>query len=83
MDWLIDGINAVIRAFGTVGQGLVDMLPTSPLQWTANIDSEILSWINWLIPFGEIIVIGQLWLVGIALWYVARIALNWIKVTGG
>ena len=83
LDWLFDGINSVIQALGNVGQAIIDFLPTSPLQWTANIDSEILAWINWMIPFGEIIVIGQMWLLGIAIWYVVRIALNWIKVTGG
>lgn len=83
MDFLIDFANFLISALGDLGNTIIKILPTSPLQWTSGMDSQILSWINWLIPIGEMIVIAESWLICIALWYVIRVGLNWIKVTGG
>ena len=83
MGFLIDFVNWLIQQVGNLGQGIIDLLPTSPLQWMNGIDHQLLKWINWLIPVGEMIVAAQVWLVCIGLWYVVRVALNWIKVTGG
>lgn len=83
MDIFIDFVNFLISALGDLGNSIIALLPTSPLKWTVSADSQILSWINWLIPIGEMIVIAESWLLCIALWYVVRVGLNWIKVTGG
>lgn len=83
MDILIDFVNFLISELGNLGQALVRLLPSSPLQWTAVVDSEILSWVNWLIPIGEMVVIGEMWLIAILGWYIIRPILKWIKIAGG
>lgn len=84
MDILVDFVNFIIAGLGEwVNSVLGTLAKGCPLQWQNNIDNEILAWVNWLIPFGEMVVVAELWLVGIALWYVVRIGLNYIKAAGG
>lgn len=79
MDWLLDAINLVFEKIGAAGSAITGWLPASPLHWAADVDSQILAWVNWLIPIGEMIIAAETWLVCIGLWYVIRIPLHWIK----
>ena len=83
MQWLIDAVNWLFQEIGDVGETVTGWLPPSPLQWTLNIDNEVLAWVNWLIPVGEMVVIAQGWLAAIGIWYVVRVVLHWLKVSGG
>ncbi|GHV09366.1 hypothetical protein FACS1894217_13510 [Clostridia bacterium] len=83
MELIVDGINAVIKALGDVAGGAIDILPTSPLRWALELDNELLRFINWLVPVGEMITIGVLWLTCIAVWYAVAILLRWAKVAQG
>lgn len=83
MDWLIDIINFIFEQIGNLGSTVTGMLPPSPLRWVIDIDVQWLSYVNWLIPIGEMVVIAEFWLTCIGIWYVVRIALHWAKVAGG
>jgi hypothetical protein len=60
---------------------LINSLPTCPFlrlqEFTT--DSELLSFISWIVPFPEIIALLQPWTVAIGFWYVAKIGLRWLK----
>lgn len=83
MDWLVEIVNWIFSQVGNVGHSIVEILPDSPLKWTANIDSKILAWVNWLIPMGEMIVVFEGVLICVGAWYLISIILRWINVAGG
>lgn len=57
------------------------LMPTSPfapfIQELA--EFPFLGYLNWFIPIGKFIVIGNAWLVAIFLWYFYGIVLRWLK----
>jgi len=83
VDWLFDIINSLFKEIGEAGEYFIGRLPPSPLHWVGNFDNEILAWVNWLVPIGEMIVIGQGWLLCIGAWYVVRPILKWVNIAGG
>ena len=60
---------------------VISMLPTSP--FTAFIEAcdnlPYLGWLNWFIPVGTIIAIGEAWLVAIGLFYLYSVILRWVR----
>ena len=59
-------------------------LPDCPFEKyiTATKDIDTLKYLNWFIPIGDMIVIGQAWLVAIGVFYLYQILLRWVKVIG-
>ena len=57
------------------------LLPTSPFRSFIEACGEFpyLGWLNWFVPVGQIIAIGEAWLVAIGLFYMYSIVLRWIK----
>lgn len=41
--------------------------------------SDVMGYINWFIPFSEVLVIGTAWGVSIGVFYIYQIILRWIK----
>lgn len=70
LNFLIDTINIVLG-----------WLPPSP--FTGIVEAinglEWLGWLNWFIPVGRIIQLTAAWIAAIALYYLASIALRWVK----
>lgn len=60
---------------------VLKLLPTSPFTEFINAYSDIpyLGWLNWFIPVGQMIAIGEAWLVAIGLFYMYSIVLRWIR----
>ena len=60
---------------------VLKLLPTSPFTSfiEACSDMPYLGWLNWFIPVGQMIAVGEAWLVAIALFYMYSIVLRWIK----
>ena len=60
---------------------VLKLLPTSPFTEFINACSDIpyLGWLNWFIPVGQMIAIGEAWLVAIGLFYMNSIVLRWIR----
>ena len=76
-------INKVIAAAGAAITGIFIFLPQSPFLWVESIDSEVLEAINWLFPITAMISHLQLYVTAVAIYYVLRIALRWLKAAGG
>lgn len=57
------------------------LLPTSPFVHYINMmqDLPYLGYLNWFIPIGTFISIGQAWLVSVGLFYIYMTVLRWIK----
>lgn len=60
---------------------LANVLPMSPFQsFIQNFDDiPFLGYLNYFIPVSQMIAIGQVWLVAVALFYIYMIALRWIR----
>lgn len=60
---------------------VLKLLPMSPFLSFINAMEKLpyLSWVNWFVPIGSIIAIGEAWLVSISLFYLYSIVLRWIK----
>lgn len=60
---------------------VLQFLPTSP--FVAFIDAmedlPYLGWLNWFLPVGSIIAVGEAWLVSVGLFYLYSIVLRWVK----
>lgn len=70
--------------FNWCGEALLKILPTSPFQGLISSFSNIpyLGEVNWVIPIGDFIKIGGLWLGAIGLFYMYQIIMRWLKVIG-
>lgn len=67
---------------------LLTLLPKSPFQYFYDnlntLNSLVnLEFVNWFIPFGTCIAIGQAWLVAVSTFYGIQYALRIIHVIGG
>lgn len=56
-------------------------LPTSPFQAFINAcgDLPYLGWLNWFVPVGQMVAVGEAWLVAVGLFYLYSIVLRWIR----
>lgn len=70
LNW-VNGILGLIFAF----------LPSSPFQSTiASIEKwDWLHWLNWLVPVGTLITIGELWITAIIAHYAYSVILRFIN----
>lgn len=68
LDWLADGIGSIVG-------WLAEHLPHSPfadLTFSTGAFSDALGWLNWLIPFGDILTLMGVWLAAILAWRAVR-----------
>lgn len=80
VDFLINFINLIIKALGTVLGWVFALLPPSPFSAIDNTPVQsFLSGLSWIIPFSQILAILELWLTAIGLYYIASIVLRWVK----
>jgi hypothetical protein len=80
---IISLINKVIAAVGSAISAIFMLLPSSPFLWVEQIDSQVLEVINWILPVSAMISHIQLYVTAVAIYYVLRIALRWLKAAGG
>ena len=79
-NFIIDILNFIIKALGSILSLIFSILPPSPFSAINNsIIAEYLPYINYYIPFNEVIVILQTWLVAVGVYYLYQIVLRWIK----
>jgi hypothetical protein len=82
-DFFVQMINELIKALGAVLQLIFSALPTTPFSLLDNSAiAEYLPTINYFIPISAMLGIIEIWLTGIAIYYVYQIALRWIKAIG-
>lgn len=62
-------------------QAVVNFLPSSPFQAFIDSCSNIpyLRWLNWFVPVGTLIAIGQAWLTAVGLYYMYSVILRWLR----
>lgn len=74
-------MSAMKEIVTTFLQWVIALLPTSPFTTFINACSDIpyLGWFNWFVPVGQIIAVGEAWLVAIGLFYMYSIVLRWIR----
>lgn len=74
-------LDFIMELFSKFASTLVKVLPVSPFQpyITAFSDLPYLGYLNWFLPIGACIKIGEAWLVAIGLFYLYSIILRWIK----
>jgi len=78
--FVINVINELIRALGSVLNLIFSVLPNSPFKSFSNSGvEEYLSNIAWLIPFPQIIFLLEAWLSAIIIYYLYQIILRWVK----
>ena len=77
ISWLIDALNWALSK-------IFFFLPESPFKGVLSdfADNEVLQYINWFLPVGEIVGILALWLTAIIGFYAYQVILRWIKAIG-
>ena len=70
--------------FGTFGEALKTVLPTSPFRDFIDSVAGIpyLGYLNWFVPVGDILVVMGVWLAAITLFHIYSIVMRWLKVIG-
>jgi len=76
---IISLINKVIAAAGEVLTVLFSLLPDSPFIYVLELENTWIEYINYIIPVAGIIAHLELFLVAVAIYYVLRIPLRWVK----
>lgn len=73
-------INSIISALGITLVFIFGLLPPSPFKLIENsVIAEYLPTLNFFIPVAEILVIGQVWLSAVGVYYIYQIVLRWLK----
>ena len=72
----------MIKLLSALLLAVLNILPNSPFQTT--LDGEVyklnfLPWLNWFVPFDNALKITQLWLVGIAAYYLYDVVVYVVK----
>ncbi|MCL2087769.1 MAG: hypothetical protein FWH05_09300 [Oscillospiraceae bacterium] len=72
-DWLSDKLNNILAV-------VLQLLPDSP--FSVELPAEvknILGYINWLIPFGQITATLGFWVAAVGVYYAYKVILRWAK----
>ena len=71
-------MQAIINQFL---EWVLALLPTSPFTQFIEACENLpyLGWLNWFLPIGTFIAIGETWLVSITLFYLYSIVLRWVR----
>lgn len=78
---MIEWFSDIFEKFGA---WLLEVLPTSPFSgFIGNFRSVFapyLGWLNWCIPIHDFLVIFNVWLSAVALFYLYSIIMRWVKM---
>lgn len=79
-NFIIEILNYIIKALGGLLSIIFGILPPSPFQILNNsVITEYLPYINYFVPISEVVVILQVWVTAIGVYYIYQIVLRWIK----
>ena len=76
---IIPIVNGFLKSVGVVMAAVLSLLPQSPFNYTANFDTGMMGWLNWLMPVGGILTHLAAYLLAVTAYYVIKIPLRWIK----
>jgi hypothetical protein len=65
----------------TVLNAILVFLPNSPFTQYLTVleDSQLLKTLNWIVPIGTFITIGETWLTAVTIFYIYSVILRWVK----
>lgn len=74
-------LSFILDFFVGVVNSVVSLLPNDPFMGYLNAvdDIKFLKYLNWFIPIGDFIVIGETWLAAIAIFYTYSVFLRFFK----
>lgn len=74
-------MNTMVEILDEFLSKVLELLPTSPFVAFIEACEELpyLGWLNWFLPVGQMIAIGEAWLVSIALFYAYSVVLRWVR----
>lgn len=76
---MTDIINGIISAIGSLVSGLLGLLPKTPFTWDMGNLGPYMGMINYFIPFNALAGIMAAYVAAVALWYVVRWALRFVR----
>ncbi|OPY59654.1 MAG: hypothetical protein A4E55_00119 [Pelotomaculum sp. PtaU1.Bin035] len=82
MKFIVDALNYIFAAFGSIFNTILLILPDSPFNYVSNIDNQWLKAINWMFPVSEAVAHLEMFCAVVAMYYTVRTVLKWIKAVG-
>lgn len=81
---MIDILNYVLNALGTMATAALALLPADPLSVAGSPSAGgLMGFAAYFLPLHEVGLILDALIAATLLWYVVRIALHWAKVAAG
>jgi hypothetical protein len=81
---MIDILNVILNAFGTMATAALALLPTDPLGMAGSpATGGLMGYAAYFLPLHEVGLILDALVAATLLWYVVRVALHWAKVAAG
>jgi polyferredoxin len=79
-NFIVSILNYLIKGLGAILSIIFSILPPSPFQLLNNsVIADYLPYINYFVPISEAIVILQVWLTAVGIYYIYQVGLRWIK----
>lgn len=75
-------INGLIEKLGLTITAILHSLPMSPFKFEETFNSSLLGWVNLIFPLGKMLQVLTLYLVAVGVYYLYRIVMRWIKLSG-
>lgn len=77
--------NALTSGLVSLAAAIIQLFPASPFEVLADLPAGdevkiLISFLNWFVPFSAFVSITEVWLSGVAIYYIYQIVLRWIKV---
>lgn len=73
-------LNKIISILGVAVSAIVNIFPASPFQYVSNSQySDLLSKINYFVPFYDFLVVLEGYLVAVAIYYLYSVWARWLK----
>lgn len=79
---MINIINGLINGLASGIAVILNLLPSSPFTWDLSGASGLIGFVFWLFPIPEMITLITSYVSAVALYYVVRVVLRWMKVAG-
>ena len=78
---MTEGFDFILDKLMMFLDWVINLLPMSPFTCYINAIDKLpyLDYLNWFVPIGTFIAIGQAWLISIGLFYAYSIVLRWVK----
>ena len=78
---LADLYQGFIYCMGKILGGILRFLPLSPFRYVAyfSLNSELLMFLNYLLPIQQIVFVTEGWLAAITTFYIYQAILKWLK----